>query len=87
MASVTLTSLGLGSVASVTSVTPSCTRYFDILGPPPLCFLFFVFPSHPLPLTPRAGYLTGNQKHLPQVSSSCRRYPTLLERQLSTAGS
>ena len=63
MASVTLTSLGLGSVASVTSVTPSCTRYFDILGPgPPLFFVFF--PSRPLPLTPPGRVLNGRSKTL-----------------------
>ena len=31
--------------------------------------MFFVFPSRPLPLTPRAGYLTGNQNHLPPPAS------------------
>ena len=51
---------GLGSVTSVTSVTPSCTRSVGILGLGPLCFLFFVFPSRPLPLTPRAVHLPGD---------------------------
>ena len=39
--------------------TPLAARYVGILGPGPLCFLFFVFPSRPLPLTPPGRPQTG----------------------------
>ena len=42
----------------------SCTRSVSILGLGPLCFLFFVFPSRPLPLTPPGRPLTGRSKTL-----------------------
>ena len=50
------------SVTSVTSVTPSCTRSVSIPGLGLLCFLFFVFPSRPLPLTPPGRVFPGDEK-------------------------
>ena len=54
---------GWGPLCPLHQLHPSCTRSVGILGLPPLCFLFFVFPSRPLPLTPRAAYFPGDQKH------------------------
>ena len=60
-----------GRYTTVTSVTrplhplhPSCTRSVGILGLGPLRFLFFVFPSRPLPLTPPGRPLTVRSKTL-----------------------
>ena len=71
MASVTLTSLGLGSVASVTSVTPSCTRYFDILGPGPPLFFVFCFPLPPTTPDPPGRVLNGKSKTLAPATLPC----------------
>ena len=42
----------------------SCTTSVGILRLGPLSFLFFVFPSRPLPLTPPGRVLTGRSKTL-----------------------
>ena len=64
MASATVMSPGWGPLHQLRPLHPSCTRYVGILGPGPLCFLFFVFPSRPLPLTPPGRPLTGISKTL-----------------------
>ena len=51
---------------------PSCTRSVGILGLGPLCFLFFVFPSRPLPLTPPGRALNVRSKTLrPATAQPC----------------
>ena len=57
---------GWGPLGPLRPLHPSCTRSVGILGLGPLCFLFFVFPSRPLPLTPPGRPLNGRSKTLGQ---------------------
>jgi hypothetical protein len=73
MDSATVTSLGWGPLRPLRPLHPSCTRSVGILGPGPLCFLFSVFPSRPLLLTPPGRPQTGRSKTLrPGVSRAER---------------
>ena len=64
MASATIKSPVGGRLRPSRPLQPSCTRSVSILGLGPLCFLFFVFPSRPLPLTPPGRVLTVRSKTL-----------------------
>jgi hypothetical protein len=70
MDSATVTSLGWGPLRPLRPLHPSCTRSVGILGPGPLCFLFSVFPSRPLLLTPPGRPQTGRSKTLRPASST-----------------
>ena len=63
MASATIFPVG-GPLRPLRPLHPSCTRSVGILGLGPLCFLFFVFPSRPLPLTPPGRVVNGRSKTL-----------------------
>ena len=64
MASVISSPLVGGPLRPLRPLHPSCTRSVSVLGLAPLRFLFFVFPSRPLPLTPPGRVLSGSSKTL-----------------------
>ena len=70
MASATVMFLSWDPLRPLRPLHPSCTRSVGILGLGPLCFLFFVFPSRPLPLTPPGRVLNGRSKTLGPVVRS-----------------
>ena len=63
--------------------TLSSPRPPSYLGPPgpgppgPLCFLFFVFSSRPLPLNPRAAHFPRDQKRSALVHTDDLTSPSL----------